>query len=142
MSYPMTAELKVALDGKEYGMTLNFKDEGEGTLTFSSPSSIRGLKLTFDKSGGSLSYCGVKVPIDTDYASKHGILMLRDILTAKKESFAGAKMVKRSGVSYCRERYEGDGYRIDVFFVDNNVPSFIEAEVGGRKMEIIFVNNQ
>jgi hypothetical protein len=52
-------------------------------------------------------------------------------------------MIKRSGVSYCRERYESDGFRIDVFFREgNDLPSFIEAEAKGRSIEIIFVNNQ
>lgn len=143
VTYPYSSELKVLLDGREYRINATLEAAGVGVLTFSSPSGIRGLKLTFGKDGATLSYCGVKVPIDTEYASKHGILMLRDILSEDLSGFSGAKIVKRSGISYCRERYEGDGYRIDVYFADKEPsPAFIEAEVGGRKMEIIFVNNQ
>lgn len=141
--YPLSAALKVIFDGKEYGINASFENDGEGELTFVSPSSLKGLKLAFGKDGATLNYCGVRIPIDTDYASKHGILMLRDIMTADRDGFSGAKMIKRSGVSYCRERYESDGFRIDVFFREgNDMPSFIEAEAKGRSIEIIFVNNQ
>ena len=139
--FPIDYDIKVQYEGSEYLIGLKISSENNILLTFKSPETLKNMQLSFEDGKTYLTYHGITIPIEGDYAKDNGILLLRNIFLSDKSTFDSAKIVKISGVKYCRQRYVSDRSVIDIFFVQgSDDPSFIEGNINGRTIKVIFVN--
>lgn len=138
---PMKSTVKVEYEGAEYLIELEMKAYDNVCLTFIKPEKLNNMKLSLSKGKTSLMYHGISIPIDGDYAKDNGILQLLQIFTADKNTYDSAKIVKVSGVKYCRQRYINGKNCIDIYFPQaSERPSFIDASLNGRIFKVTFVN--
>ena len=138
---PFESTVKVEYEGAEYLIALEMKAYDDVSLTFIKPEKLNNMKLVLNQGKTSIVYRGISIPIEGDYAKDNGILQLLQVFTADKSTYDSAKIVKVSGVKYCRQRYINGKNCVDIYFLqDSNSPSFIDAALNGRVFRVTFVN--
>lgn len=140
--FPFESRCEITFDTKSYVADIVVNSKDNVSITFVSPSRLNGITLKYIDGKAYITYNGIDIDIEGEYASDNGLLLIRHIFSVSEKSFSGAAVVSRSGVKYCLENYKCDGADIRMLFCDNeSVPSIIEADINGRKITLTFVNN-
>jgi hypothetical protein len=141
ISFPFEKEMRVEYEGIEYVLDATIRSENDITLAFKSPARLKDFKISLSDGKTRLTYHDIELELDGEYAANNGILLISKVLLYDKSSLDSAKIVKLAGVKYCRQRYTTATDTVDIYFADgSDSPSFIEAQINGRALRIVFVN--